>query len=171
MDRRRFLTLAGAAGAAVGGLAEPALAAGYPSFNRRIPEEAHVKMKELAPYRITSFAFTPSNGWVMVTADGRYFARGIPDACFTELKKLVTAGRRIHCVAFPPEGGDRWLITTDKGVSARNIPEECHQRITAYYAAGQQVGHVAFPPSGGNRGWWWPPGTPSPGASTTSVTR
>ncbi|MEO3805457.1 serine hydrolase domain-containing protein [Nonomuraea sp. B1E8] len=151
MDRRRFLALAGAAGAAVGGLAEPALAAGYPSFNRRIPEEAHAKMKELAPYRITSFAFTPSNGWVMVTADGRYFARGIPDGCFTELKKLVTAGLRIHCVAFPPEGGDRWVITTDKGVSARNIPEECHQRITAYYAAGQQVEHVAFPPSGGNR--------------------
>ncbi|WP_043639064.1 serine hydrolase domain-containing protein [Nonomuraea candida] len=152
MDRRRFLTLAGAAGAAAAtGLAEPALAAGYPFFNRRVPDEAHQKMKELAPYRITTFAFTPSNGWVMVTADGRYFARGIPDACFAELKKLVAAGRRIHCVAFPPEGGDRWVITTDRGVSARGLPAECHQRISAYYGAGQQVEHVAFPPAGGNR--------------------
>lgn len=151
MDRRRFLALTGVAGAAVGGFAKPALAAGYPFFNRRIPDEAHQKMKELAPYRITAFAFTPSNGWVMVTADGRYFARGIPDECFTELKKLIAAGRRIHCVAFPPEGGNRWVITTDKGVSARSVPQECHQRITAFYTAGQQVEHVAFPPAGGDR--------------------
>ncbi|MEU0569787.1 serine hydrolase domain-containing protein [Nonomuraea sp. NPDC005983] len=127
------------------------ITASYPFYNRRVPDEAHAKMNELAPYGITSFAFTPSNGWVIVTQDGRYFGRGLPDACFAELGKLIKSGWRIHCVAFPPEGGDRWVITGDKGVSARNIPDECHQRILACYSAGQQVVDVAFPPAGGNR--------------------
>ncbi|MEV4805738.1 serine hydrolase domain-containing protein [Nonomuraea sp. NPDC049421] len=149
MDRRHFLALAGAAAGA--GVAAPAYAAGYPSYDSGVPAEAHGKLGELAPYGITALAFTPSGGWVIVTQDGRYFARGIPDACFTELGALVKAGRRIHCVAFPPEGGDRWVITTDKGMSARGLPEECRQRIAAYYDARQQVVSVAFPPAGGNR--------------------
>ncbi|MEU4579849.1 serine hydrolase [Nonomuraea sp. ATR24] len=152
MDRRRFLTLTGAAGAAAVGLARPAhAAAAYPYFNRRVPDAAHTKMGELARYGIATFAFTPSNGWVMVTRDGRYAAAGVPSECFAELKKLLAAGRKVHCVAFPPEGGNRWLITTDTGVTARNVPEECYQRVLAYYKAGQQVVHVAFPPAGGNR--------------------
>ncbi|MFI7611455.1 serine hydrolase [Nonomuraea terrae] len=151
MDRRRFLTLTGAAGLTAVSVAGPAQAAGFPYVNRRIPDEAHTKMGELAPYGITAFAFTPSNGWVVVTRDGRYFARGIPDACFAELGRLAGAGRTIHCVAFPPEGGDRWVITTDRGVSARGLPEACHQRISADYAAGRQVVDVAFPPAGGER--------------------
>ncbi|WP_433413919.1 serine hydrolase domain-containing protein [Microtetraspora malaysiensis] len=155
MDRRHFLSLTAATGAGAGlaavGFGQPAWAASYPYFNRRVPDEAHTKMGELAPYGITSFAFTPSNGWVIVTQDGRFFARGVPDACYAELGKLTKAGRKIHCVAFPPEGGDRWVITTDKGVSARGIPAECQQRITASYGAGKQVVNVAFPPAGGNR--------------------
>lgn len=152
MDRRRFLTLTGAtAGLLAVDLPRSALAASYPFANGGVPDELHTKMGELAPYGITSVAFTPSNGWVIVTQDGRYFARGIPDACFAELEKMVEAGAKIHCVAFPPEGGDRWVITSDKGMSARGLPEECHQRISDSYAAGQQVVHVAFPPAGGNR--------------------
>ncbi|MEU7897511.1 serine hydrolase domain-containing protein [Nonomuraea sp. NPDC049152] len=152
MDRRRFLTLTGAtAGLLAVDLPRSALAASYPFANGGVPDELHTKMGELAPYGITSVAFTPSNGWVIVTQDGRYFARGVPDACFAELEKMVEAGAKIHCVAFPPEGGDRWVITSDKGMSARGLPEECHQRISDSYAAGQQVVHVAFPPAGGNR--------------------
>nr|WP_055506776.1 serine hydrolase domain-containing protein [Nonomuraea pusilla] len=155
MERRRFLALAGAAsvgaGLAVTGAGTPAFAATYPFYDGGVPAEAHTKTAELAPYGLTVFAFTPSGGWVVVTQDGRYFARGIPDACFTELGALARAGRRIHCVAFPPEGGDRWVITTDKGMSARGIPEACRQRVAAYYSAGQQVVDVAFPPAGGDR--------------------
>ncbi|MEV4288068.1 serine hydrolase domain-containing protein [Nonomuraea bangladeshensis] len=151
MERRRFLALAGAAGLAAAGSASPALAASYPFYDAGVTAEAHAKLGELAPYGVTAFAFTPSGGWVIVTQDGRYFARGIPDACFTELGALSKAGRRIHCLAFPPEGGDHWVITTDKGVSARGLPAACLDRIKSYYAAGQQVVDVAFPPAGGDR--------------------
>ncbi|NRQ38759.1 WD40 repeat domain-containing protein [Nonomuraea sp. NN258] len=151
MDRRGFLALTGAAGLATLGLAAPAQAAAARYFNRRIPDEAHRQMGKLAAYGITSFSFTPSNGWVVVTGDGHYFARNIPDECYAKLKELIAKGTRIHCVAFPPEGGNRWVITGDKTLFARNIPEECYQRILSYYKAGQQVVHVAFPPGGGNR--------------------
>ncbi|MEW9552267.1 serine hydrolase [Nonomuraea sp. NPDC050783] len=152
MHRRRFLALAGAAGlGAATGHVTPAWAASYPCYDGGVPAEAHAKLGELAPYGITALAFTPSGGWVVVTQDGRYFARGIPDACFTEIGRLSTAGRKINCVAFPPEGGDRWVITTDRGVTARGIPAACRERIDAFYAAGQQVVDVAFPPAGGDR--------------------
>ncbi|WP_144069886.1 serine hydrolase domain-containing protein [Nonomuraea indica] len=153
MDRRRFLTMTGAAGVglAAAGFGPAARAASYPYFNRRVPDEAHTKMGELAPYGIASVAFTPSGGWVIVTQDGRYFARGVPDAFFAELRAKIGAGWRIHCVAFPPEGGDRWVITGDKGMSARGLPVDCHQRVQSCYAAGRQVVDVAFPPAGGDR--------------------
>ncbi|MCK2216105.1 beta-lactamase family protein [Actinomadura sp. ATCC 31491] len=154
MERRRFLALAGAAGltaAATAATAGPASAAAYPFYDSGVPAEAHTKLGELAPYGVTAFAFTPSGGWAVVTQDGRYFARGIPDACFAELGALAKAGRRVHCLAFPPEGGDRWVITTDKGVSSRGLPAACLQRVQSSYAAGQQVVDVAFPPAGGDR--------------------
>ncbi|NUW40476.1 serine hydrolase domain-containing protein [Nonomuraea rhodomycinica] len=155
MDRRRFLALTGTAavgaGLATAGFGPVAQAASYPFADAGVPAEAHTKTAELAPYGITAMAFTPSNGWVVVTQDGRYFARGIPDACFAELGRLIKGGTKIHCVAFPPEGGDRWVITGDKGMAARGLPEECHARITASYDAGRQVVDVAFPPAGGNR--------------------
>jgi CubicO group peptidase (beta-lactamase class C family) len=110
-----------------------------------------MKMGEMAPYGITSFSFTSSNGWVIVTQTGGYFARNIPDECFAKLGEMIAAGTMIHCIAFPPEGGNRWVITGDKGLFARNIPEEGYQKILEFYNSGQQVVHVAFPPAGGNR--------------------
>ena len=155
MDRRRFLTLAGGttvgAGLSASALAAPAAAAGARYFNRRVPDEAHTVMGQLAAQGISAFSFTPSNGWVMVTQTGSYQARGIPDECFTALGQAITDGMKVHCVAFPPEGGNRWVITGDSGVLAQGIPDECHQRILEFYAAGQQVVDVAFPPAGGNR--------------------
>ncbi|WP_193318438.1 serine hydrolase domain-containing protein [Nonomuraea phyllanthi] len=150
MDRRRFLAVTGAAGLAAVSAAGPAYAASYPYATSGVPDEMRTKMGQLAPYGITTVAFTPSGGWVIVTQDGRYFARGVPDACFAELGAMVKAGTRIHGVAFPPEGGDRWVITGDRDWSARGLPEECHQRVADVYAAGRQVVQVAFPPRGGN---------------------
>ncbi|HZN18125.1 MAG TPA: serine hydrolase domain-containing protein [Micromonosporaceae bacterium] len=155
MDRRRFLTLTGGAGLGVGLVAAtgatPAAAMWFPYFNRRIPDEAHQVMAQLAPQGITSFSFTPANGWVMVTQMGNYFARNIPEECFAKLGEMVAAGIRIHCIAFPPAGGNSWVITGDTGLFARNIPQECYEKILELYATGQQVVHVAFPPAGGNR--------------------
>jgi CubicO group peptidase (beta-lactamase class C family) len=120
-------------------------------FNRRIPDEAHQVMGQMLSHGITAFAFTPSNGWVIVAADGGYFARGIPDECFNKLGELINAGHRINCIAFPPAGGNRWIIGTNTTIFARNIEDECYQKCSAFLDAGQQIVDVAFPPQGGNR--------------------
>jgi CubicO group peptidase (beta-lactamase class C family) len=147
-NRRRFLT---ASAATLGALALPGCHHPFYYFNRRIPNEAHTQMGQLGHFGITTFAFTPSNGWVMATAEGPYFARNIPDECYTKLGEFVGNGAEIHCIAFPPAGGNRWVICTDQGIYARNIPDECYQRMLDFIAAGWEIKHVAFPPAGGNR--------------------
>ncbi|MDI1463751.1 serine hydrolase domain-containing protein [Catellatospora sp. KI3] len=154
MDRRRFLALT--AGTGIGtslaalAPAASAEAAGYPYFNRRIPDAAHTQIGAMQAQGITSFAFTPANGWVLVTQTGGYYAGGIPDECFTKLGQMIANGTKIHCVAFPPAGGNSWVITGDNDMFARNIPAECYTRLQEFYAAGQHVVHVGFPPAGGN---------------------
>ncbi|WP_162907142.1 serine hydrolase domain-containing protein [Allorhizocola rhizosphaerae] len=155
MDRRRFLALTGGLGlgTSIASLtaAGSASAAGYPYFNRRIPDEAHTQIGAMSAQGITSFSFTPSNGWVIVTQSGGYFARNIPDECFTKLGQMIANGTKIHCVAFPPAGGNSWVITGDNDMFARNIPDECYTKLLEFYNGGQQVMHVGFPPAGGNR--------------------
>jgi hypothetical protein len=51
--------------------AEPAAAGSFPYFNRRIPDEAHTVMGQLAPLGVTSFSFTPSNGWASARSPPR----------------------------------------------------------------------------------------------------
>lgn len=153
MDRRRFLALTGGAGLGTGmglALAGSAEAAGGPYFNRRIPDEAHTQIGALNPQGITSFSFTPSNGWVVMTQTGAGFARGIPDECYTKLVEMVGAGTTINCIAFPPAGGNSWVILGHNSLFARGIPQECYEKILEFYNSGQPVVHVAFPPSGGN---------------------
>jgi hypothetical protein len=155
MNRRSFLTVAGTTclGAGLATVTEgvPAWAVTANYFNRRIPDEAHIKMGQLASQGITSFSFTPSNGWVMATELGGYFARGIPDECYTTLGQMLARRTRIHSIAFPPAGGNRWVITGNNDYFARNIEPECYQTIVNFYRASEPVVHVAFPPGGGNR--------------------
>ena len=127
-------------------------------FNRRIPEEAHQKMAELAPLGITAVAFTPTNGWVIVTQTGAFFARNIPQECFDTLAQLIASGVTINCVAFPPAGGNSWVITGNFGFFCRNAPQECADKIAQFYLAGEPVIDVAFPPGGGNS---WTVATPT----------
>ncbi|HZM84451.1 MAG TPA: serine hydrolase domain-containing protein [Candidatus Limnocylindrales bacterium] len=154
MDRRRFLTVTGGIGLSTGvaslGISGSAQAAGYPYFNRRIPDAAHTQIGLMSPQGITSFSFTPSNGWVIVTQTGGYYASGIPQECFDKLGQMIANGTKIHCVAFPPAGGNSWVIAGDNDMFARNIPNECYTKMQEFYAAGQQVVHVGFPPAGGN---------------------
>lgn len=119
-------------------------------FNRNIPDEAHQKMGEMGPAGVQAFAFTPSGGWVIVV-NGGYFARGIPDECFSQLGTFIKNGHKIRVIAFPPEGGNRWLIVTDKTYFARNIPDECYERLGEMWKAGARPTCVAFPYPGGNR--------------------
>lgn len=149
MDRRAFLgaALLAAAGSTVG--ASTAVAASQ-VFNRGIPGDAHAKLVELAPRGVTTFAFTPAGGWVVVTALGDCASRDLPAECLAKLNEFVANGHRIHCVAFPPAGGNSWVITTDWGLYARNIPPECYSKLVEQYNAGNPVVHVGFPPAGGN---------------------
>ncbi len=126
-----------------------AAAASFPYFNRHILDEAHTVMGQLAPQGITSFSFTPSNGLVMVTQSGEYFAHGIPDECFSKLGQMMANGTRIHCIAFPPAGGNQWVITGDNDLFARNIDGECYQMMRNLTQGGRRITRVAFPYTGG----------------------
>lgn len=120
-------------------------------FNRNIPNEAHTEMGKLAKYGIAVFAFTPGNGWVIVTEDGRHFARNIPDECYSQLKTFISQGHKIRSIAFPPKSGSNsWVIVTDRTHFARNIPDECFKKLNAYKSSKYTIRHVAFPPQGGN---------------------
>ncbi len=120
-------------------------------FNRRIPDEAHDQIGALASRRIHVFAFTPSNGWVIVTEDGRLFARNIPQECFEKLQEFLSAGHKVRCVAFPSAGGNRWVIITDRSFFARNIPQECFEKMQEFRRRRDPATWVAFPPGRGNR--------------------
>jgi CubicO group peptidase (beta-lactamase class C family) len=153
MDRRTFLGLAGLGVSGLMVRSEDAHAAPVAGdlFNRRIPTEAHETMKAMVSRGITAFAFTPSNGWAVTAADGGYAARGIPDECFTKLGELIKAGHRIKAIAFPPAGGNRWVIATNKTIVARNIDDACYQKILSLLGEGHEIRDIAFSP--GNKGW------------------
>lgn len=120
-------------------------------FNRNIPDEAHTKMGQIAKYHIQVFAFTPSNGWVIVTADGRLFARNIPEECYQKLNDILKARHKIRCIAFPFPGGNRWVIVTNRAYYARNIPNECFEKMGTFATSKHQLWWIGFPPDGGNR--------------------
>ena len=115
LDRRQSLKglAALAASSAVTGIAKAAVSTSF--FNRRIHDEAHQKIGELAKNRISSIAFTPSDGWVITTLDGPFFARNIPDECYEKLGEFVRSGHKINCVAFPRSKGNKWVITEKGG--------------------------------------------------------
>ena len=119
-------------------------------FNRNITGEAHEQLTALASKGIGCFAFTPSGGWVVITNRHTCFARNIPDECFQKILEFQRKREKIHCVAFPPRGGNRWSIITEKGFFNRNIPDECHQKMREFQNSGNRVRWVAFPPKGGN---------------------
>jgi len=140
----------GACGGGTGGLAAvqtPVLAPAY--FNRNIDQEAHEQMGRMYQEGIAVFAFHPGGGWVIVTLEGNKFARNIPQECNEKLEQYLAAGHEIRSIAFPPLGGNRWVIVTDHAKFARNIPSECNQKLEEYIAQGRQLRCVAFP---GGRG-------------------
>ncbi|MBL4866910.1 MAG: serine hydrolase [Pseudomonadales bacterium] len=147
LGRRQFVAGAVAASCM---LSLPACHRSSYYFNRRIPSEAHEQIGVHAHNGITTFAFTPSNGWVLATDEGPYFARNIPEECYQKLGEFVANGAEINCIAFPPAGGNSWVICTNQGIFARGIPEECYQQMLTYLRNGWEIKHVAFPPAGGN---------------------
>ncbi|MEY8847650.1 serine hydrolase domain-containing protein [Psychroserpens sp. XS_ASV72] len=115
-------------------------------YNKDISDEAIQKMEELMPLGIQSFSFTPNGGWVIITKNNGYFARGIPQQCFEKIKEYHNAGVKIKEVVFPPKGGNNsWLIITENDTYAKNIPQECYVRIQALKQQGKTIESVSFP--------------------------
>jgi hypothetical protein len=151
MNRRQLLSLVGSAGLATLPLGAASASSGqFDFFNRRIPDEVHTLMGQVAHRTITTLAFAPDGGWVLVTQDGGLFSHDIPPECEQKLRQWLRLGYRINCVAFPPAGGNSWAIAADRDVYARNIPEECWQRIRLFRDTGGTILQIAFPPKGGN---------------------
>jgi CubicO group peptidase (beta-lactamase class C family) len=114
-------------------------------YNRNIPNEAHAKMGDWYTDPIAVFSMTPSGGWVIVTAKGRYFARDIPQECYDKLKEFRSKGYKIEHIAFPPKGGNSWIIIADKATFSRNIPNECYTKVNQYTQSGKKIKLVVFP--------------------------
>jgi len=57
---------------------------------------------------------------------------------------LISQGRKIKHVAFPPVGENRWLIITDNGFFARNIDDQLYQILRNYEAGKTEVRRVVF---------------------------
>lgn len=114
-------------------------------FNRNIDPEAHQQMERLLAEGIAVFAFHPGGGWVIVTEQGSKFARNIPEECNQKLEEFLAAGHKIRSIAFPPQGGNRWVIVTDRTKFARNIPTEANDQLERFLADGHKVLSVAFP--------------------------
>jgi CubicO group peptidase (beta-lactamase class C family) len=114
-------------------------------FNRNIDPEAHAQMERLLAEGIAVFAFHPDGGWVIVTEKGSKFARNIPEECNQKLEEFLAAGHKIRSIAFPPQGGNRWVIVTDRTKFARNIPAEANEQLERFLAQGHKVLSVAFP--------------------------
>lgn len=99
---------------------------------------------------VSVVAFTPSGGWVVVGRDGDYKAAAIPQDCFTRLQQVMGQGWNVRSIAFPPAGGDSWVIAADQGHYANGIPDDCDKAIQSVYASGGKILCVTFPPGGGD---------------------
>lgn len=117
---------------------------------RNIPDAAHKFIGNTINSGVSVIAFTPSGGWVAVAANGAYEAHGIPDECFSKLEGYIHQGAKVRVIAFPPQGGNSWVIVTDKGYFARNIPDECCKMMGDFAHNGSPITCIAFPPAGGN---------------------
>ncbi|WP_297334941.1 serine hydrolase domain-containing protein [Algoriphagus sp.] len=116
-------------------------------FNRNIPNEAHTQIGKLISAGINTVGFAPNGGWVVATQDGKSFSRNIPQECYEKIQEFQKLGHEIKHVAFPPKGGNSWIIVTNKTTFSRNIPDEAHQQIQSLQNRGKKIRKVVFPSS------------------------
>lgn len=114
-------------------------------FNRSLANETHAQIGTFSKNGITSLAFTPDAGWVITTMDGKSFARNIPQECHDKINEFLKQGHIIQHIAFPPKGGNSWVIITDKTFFSRNIPNEAHLEMQNLVKQGKKIKKVFFP--------------------------
>lgn len=154
MKRRYFIQAGITAGIASavsfrGLAAVPSCSSYWYYFNKNLANDAHSTIGNLIAQYLAEVAFTPSGGWVVVGGAGGYQASGIPNECFSKLQEYINAGERINSIAFPPAGGNRWVIVSETNLFSKNIPSSCFNQLVATSDAGDEVYCVAFSPSGG----------------------
>lgn len=102
-----------------------------------IPSECRSKLRHYLDqgHRINCVAFPRAGGnrWVIVH-ETNFFARGIEQACFDDLVKLVrTEKREVFTVAFEPGGG--FSIVHAGGFKNRSIASAVHQQMGVHDAS------------------------------------
>jgi len=120
-------------------------------WDHNIPDAAHTFIgNAMGSGGLGVIAFPPGGGWVGVAENGVYEAHGIPQECFDQLAAFRNQGWKVRCIAFPSQGGNRWVIIADQGYFARNIPDDCYQKIGELLNGGSHISCVAFPPGAGD---------------------
>jgi len=159
MFPRRFFVqglagTAGLVGAGLGSLAHasrPGCAIRGKYIDRGLPNAAHEAIVRHLDKGLAVVAFTPSGGWVVVSGDGKMSSSGIPTECRTKLQSYLDEGKRINCVAFPWEGGNRWVIVHEWDFYSRNVGDACHgDLVRLVRTEHREVQCVAFEPGGGH---------------------
>ncbi|MFD0471144.1 hypothetical protein ACFQ0B_24665 [Nonomuraea thailandensis] len=92
-------------------------------------------------------------------------ARGIPEACELRIDAFYQAGQQVVDVAFPPAGGDRWVVAASAGYYAKGVDDECYQMMRNLTQGGRRITRVAFPAPAAGRSW--PRTSSTPAASPT----
>lgn len=114
-------------------------------FNRSLANDIHSQIGTFNKNGITSLAFTPDAGWVITTKDGKSFARNIPQESHDKINELIKQGHIIQHIAFPPKGGNSWVVITDKTFFSRNIPNEAYLEMGNLVKQGKKIKKVFFP--------------------------
>ena len=114
------------------------------SRNRRVPQgRRHVSRRRVHARRRLG-----------VVTNKHYFARGIPDECFQKIGEFWNKGWQITSIAFPPAGGNSWLILAGGALFARGVPRNCSSGSATTSRAGAPRAPWAFPRPAVTRGRW-----------------
>ncbi len=114
-------------------------------FNKGIPNKAHQRISENIQYGIQSFSFTPNGGWALITNQNKFYYDNIPSECISRVRDFIKKGHKVINIAFPPKGGNSWVVLTDKSMFARNIPNESYLKLKEYYKKGVKPISIVYP--------------------------
>ena len=122
-------------------------------YGFNIPQEAMEMAQAMAGDGIVTFAFTASDGWLVVTKNGQVSSKNVPTACTTKLDEFIKAGHQIRSVAFPPQGSNSFVIITDKSYATNQIEAPLEAKLKELKSKETAIKHIAFRPKRGNDRW------------------
>ncbi len=81
-----------------------------------IPSDLFRSMQKLnlAGEHLKSVAFAPSGGWALLLNRDGALDSSIPEGAFAKIDELQKLGGcRFHCIAFPPNADEAWVLIAD----------------------------------------------------------